>query len=363
MRLGVEAAVVDGALVPGDVIVADGRIDAVGVAGGGRGVAAPGFVDLHIHGFGGVDFASADTAGYRHAAEALLEQGVTAFQPTFITAPEDELVASIQARPTGDIGARLLGCHVEGPFISPARLGMHPGTARRDPDAALLDRLLAAGHVAEMTLAPERPGALELVEALVARGIVVSCGHSDATAAEAHAAFDRGASAVTHLFNAMRPFAHRDPGLVGASLTRDGVVVELILDGNHVSDEAALIAWRSAAGRVALVTDAVEAAGVGDGSWRLGAVDVEVRDGVVRRADGTLAGSVLGMLDAVRNLAKLGIAIEDAIDAATRVPARVTRRGDIGSIAPGAPADVVVLDGNLELVRVLVGGRERIGTR
>lgn len=358
MRLGVEAAVVDGVLVTGDVELTDGRIAAVGRGGGGIGIAAPGFVDLHIHGFGGIDFAAADDAGYRRAGEALLETGVTSFQPTFITAPEDEVAASLAALPSGDVGARVIGCHLEGPFISAARLGMHPAAARRDPDLALLERLVGAGRVTHVTLAPELPGALELLDALVSRGIVVSCGHTDATAAEAHAAFDRGATAVTHLFNAMRPFAHRDPGIVGAALARDDVTVELILDGNHVADDAARVGWRAAAGRIALVTDAIAAAGVGDGRWRLGAVDVDVRDGVVRRLDGVLAGSVLTMPEGLRNLVRLGATLQAAVDAATRVPARAARRPDLGTIAPGAAADVVVLDDRLEIRRVLVGGSE-----
>ena len=153
MRLGVEAALVDGRLVSGDVEITDGRIAGVGLGGAGRGIAVPGFVDLHIHGFGGVDFATADAAGYRRAAEALLETGVTAFQPTFVTAPEDELIASLR-----EVPQTTLGCHLEGPFLSPARLGMHPEPARRDPDPALLDRLLATGPVAHVTLAPELEG-------------------------------------------------------------------------------------------------------------------------------------------------------------------------------------------------------------
>jgi N-acetylglucosamine-6-phosphate deacetylase len=236
---------------------------------------------------------------------------------------------------------------------------MHPAEARRDPDLALLERLLGAGRVSHVTLAPELPGALELIDALTARGVVVSCGHSDATAAEAHAAFDRGAPKVTHLFNAMRPFAHRDPGIAGAALARDDVTLELILDGHHVVDDAARVAWRAAGGRIALVTDAVAAAGVGDGRWKLGAVDVEVEGGVVRRLDGVLAGSVLTMLQAVRNLVALGVRVEDAVDAASRVPARAARRPDLGTIAPGAVGDVVVLDDGLEPVRVLVGGEDR----
>jgi N-acetylglucosamine-6-phosphate deacetylase len=355
----VEAALVGGVLVPGDVSVADGRIEAVGLGGAGRGVAVPGFVDLHVHGFGGVDFASADAEGYRRAGDALLERGVTAFLPTFVTAPEQELTVSLRAVPRHPIGPRLLGCHLEGPFISAARLGMHPASARRDPDQALLGRLLEAGPVAHVTLAPELPGGLDLVDRLVERGVVVACGHTDATAQQAHAAFDRGATHVTHLFNAMRPFGHRDPGTAGAALARADVTVELILDGNHLADDAARVAHRAAPGRIVLVTDAIAAAGVGDGDWTLGAVPVEVRDGVVRRLDGVLAGSVLSMDTAVRNLIALGAPFEQAVDAATRTPARATRRDDVGVLEPGAIADVVVLDGDLQVARVLVGGVER----
>ena len=257
---------------------------------GGSGTAIPGLVDLQVNGFGGVDFAAADDAAYRRAGEALLECGVTAFQPTLITAPEAELVAALAEvaradRPTDR--RRPPG----GPVPLSLRLGAHPVTARRDPDAGLLERLLAAGHVSEMTLAPELDGALELIDVLNAHGVVVSCGHSDATAEQANRAFDRGAATVTHLFNAMRPLGHRDPGIAGAALARDDVVVQLILDGHHLAEETARVVWRAAAGRIALVSDAVAAAGIGDGSFRLGSVEVEVRDGVVRRDDGVLAGS------------------------------------------------------------------------
>jgi N-acetylglucosamine-6-phosphate deacetylase len=165
---------------------------------------------------------------------------------------------------------------------------------------------------------------------------------------------------VTHLFDAMHPFAHRDPGIAAAALARDDVTVELILDGNHVADDAARVAWRAATGRVALVTDAVAAAGVGDGEWHLGAVEVVVRDGVVRRRDGVLAGSVLSLREAIRSLMRLGATFEQAVDAATRVPARAARRTDVGVLEPGAPADVVVLEGDVEVTRVLVGGRDRL---
>jgi len=355
VRLDVEAALVDGGLVTGDVDVTDGRIAAVGLAGGGRGIAVPGFVDLHVHGFGGVDFATADASGYGRAADALLETGVTAFQPTFVTAPVDELAASLREVPPG----LRLGCHLEGPFLAPGRLGMHPAEARRDPDVAVAERLLDAGPVAHVTLAPELDGALDVIRLLGGRGVTAACGHTDATAAQAHAAFDRGATHVTHLFNAMRPFAHRDPGIAGAALARDDVTVELILDGNHIADDAARVAWRAAADRVVLVTDGMAAAGFGDGDWHMGAVDVTVRDGVVRRRDGVLAGSVLTIPDAIRALLRLGVSFAQAVDAATRVPARAARRDDLGVLKPGVRADIVVLDGDIEVTRVLVDGVER----
>jgi N-acetylglucosamine-6-phosphate deacetylase len=361
MRLGVEAAVVDGVLLRGDVELADGRISAVGLASAnGRGIAAPGFIDLQVNGFGGVDFAAADTAGYRRAGAALLETGVTAFQPTFITAPEADVVAALREVPAEPIGPRLLGAHLEGPFLSATRLGAHLAASRRDPDPVLLTRLLAAGPVSQMTLAPELPGALELIDVLHARGVVVSFGHSDATAEEAMRGFDRGVATVTHLFNAMRPFGHRDPGIGGAALARDDVVVQVILDGHHLADETARVVWQAAGGRVALATDAIAAAGVGDGRATLGVLEVEVRDGIARRGDGVLAGSVLTMLQAVRNLHALGAPLVDAVAAATSVPARAARRDDVGVLRVGGPADLVVLDDSLEITTVLVAGQDPV---
>ncbi len=361
MRLGVEAAIVDGVLLPGDLELEDGRVAAVAVGGGGgRGIAVPGFVDLQVNGFGGVDFAAADAAGYRRAGEALLETGVTAFQPTLVTAPESDLVDALREVPSEPIGPRILGVHLEGPFLSPRRLGVHDAAARRDPDPALADRLLAAGPVTYMTLAPELDGAPELIDLLHERGVVVSCGHSNATSAEAALAFDRGVGTVTHLFNAMRPLSHRDPGIVGAALARDDVVVQIILDGHHLAEETARVVWRAAGGRVALATDAISAAGMGDGRSQLGPLAVEVRNGIARREDGVLAGSVLTMLQAVRNLHALDVPLVDAVAAATSVPARAARRPDVGVLRPGAPADVVVLDDRLEITTVLVAGHDPV---
>jgi N-acetylglucosamine-6-phosphate deacetylase len=268
VRLGVEAALVDGRLVPGDVEVHDGTVTAVALAGdGGHGIAAPGFIDLQVNGFGGVDFLHADRDGYARAGEAMLTTGTTAFQPTFITSPEDDIVAALRALPAEGVGPRVLGAHLEGPFLSASRLGVHPGASRRDPDLALLRRLLDAGPVSQVTLAPELPGALELIDELVARGITVSAGHTDATAAEAHLAFGRGVRTVTHLFNAMRPSTARDPGVALAALARDDVVVQVIVDHHHLAPDTVRVAWQAAAGRFALVTDAVAAAAMGDGEY------------------------------------------------------------------------------------------------
>jgi N-acetylglucosamine-6-phosphate deacetylase len=362
VRLGVEAAYVDGSFVPGDVEIADGRVLAVGLAGGsGRGLAIPGLVDLQVNGFGGVDFLDADADGYRRAGEALLETGVTSYLPTLITSPPEQLLAAMREIPQGDDRRpRILGVHLEGPFLSAKRLGTHASSARRDPDVALLDALLDGGPVRLMTLAPELRGAEALIDRLLERGVIVSLGHSDATAAQASAAFDRGARMVTHIFNAMRPFSHRDPGIAGAALARTDVIVQVILDGVHLAPETALVTWRAAAGRLALVTDAITAAGSGPGSYTFGSLDIEVHDGAVRGPDGVLAGSVLTMIQAVRNLHGLGVPLEDAVAAATTVPGRALGDGEVGRLAVGLPADVVVLDDRLDIARVLVGGEVHV---
>ena len=360
MRLGVSAALVDGRIVPGDVAVDDGVVHAVGLAHrGGSGLAVPGFIDLQVNGFAGVDLMSADLDGYRRVGDAMLETGTTAFQPTFVTAPEDVLLAALHEMPSVDIGPRVLGAHVEGPFLSPQRLGVHDKRGCTAPDLALLHRLLDAARVTQVTLAPELPGAFELIDELVSRGITVSAGHTDATAAEAHLGFDRGVRTVTHLFNAMRRDLPRDPSIALAALARADVIVQLIVDLHHVAADTVIVACQAAAGRFALVTDAAPAAGMGDGEFVLGGRRIRAVDGVVRGPEGQLAGSALTMIEAVRNLHGLGIPLEDALRAASEVPARVAQRADLGRLAPGARADVLVLDDRLEIRRVLVDGGDR----
>jgi N-acetylglucosamine-6-phosphate deacetylase len=367
MRLGVEAALVHGELVAGDVEVEDQRIVAVGLAPGKRGrVAIPGFVDLQVNGYAGVDFLSASDEDYSRAGEALLLAGVTAYQPTFITSSETATLEALRTMPLSASGPRVLGAHLEGPFLSPERPGTHPLSHLRDPDVELLDRLLDAGPVTQMTLAPELPGADDLIARLRERGVAVSAGHTNATAIEANHAFDLGVGGITHVFNAMRPFRSRDPGIAGVALTRPSVVIGMVVDGHHLADETVRLVWACAAGRVALVTDAIAAAGIatGNGMFQLGDVAVEVGIGAApMREDGTLAGTVLTMIDAVRNLHALGVSFEQAVGAATEVPARFLARGDVGFLEPGGLADVVVLDDRLEIQAVLCSGRSDVVAR
>jgi N-acetylglucosamine-6-phosphate deacetylase len=360
-RLGVAAALVDGVMVPGDVEVTDGRIAAHGLPSVGLGVAVPGFIDLQVNGFGGVDFLHAEATGYIKAGKALAATGVTAYQPTFVSAPVAETLAALVTLSHLD-GAghapRVLPAHVEGPFLSERRAGAHDLRNLAHVSIAVADLLCATGQVGMMTLAPELDGCLRLIEHLCARGVVVSLGHSDASAPIAAAGFDAGAVAVTHVFNAMRPVSARDPGLAGAALARQEVVVMAIVDDVHLARETLAVLLAATRGRVCLVTDATAAAGVGDGEHRLGGRIVHVAGREVRLADGTLAGSVLTMDAAVRNLIGAGVSFEEAVDAATRVPARLLPVEGMGRLRVGDSADVAVLDDGLEVLRTLVGGVE-----
>ena len=360
MRLGVAAALVNGAIVPGDVVVENGAIARVGSAPAGAGLAVPGYVDLQVNGFAGVDFLSADAAGYLKAGRALAATGVTAWQPTFITSPVDSYwsaLATVAAlEDTG--GPRVLGVHLEGPFISPGWPGAHSVGHILDPDLDLAERLCAAGPVTYMTVAPERPGGIELVAHLVGRGLVVASGHTDADVATARRAYDAGARALTHIYNAQRRWRPRDPGIAGVALTRRDVVVQAIVDHVHLAPEAAYATFLGTRGRFCLVTDAMAATALGDGTYSLGDREVSVKGAEARLADGTLAGSVLTMDQAVRNLVGLGASIEDAVGAATRVPAGLIGRPDLGDLSEGGPADLVVLDEALAVRRTLIGGTE-----
>jgi N-acetylglucosamine-6-phosphate deacetylase len=363
MRLGASAALVNGTLVAGDVTVEDGEVVAVGVEpAGAAGIALPGFVDVHVNGIAGVDFATTDAAGYRRAGEALARTGVVAYQPTLVSAPPaayaDPLAVAREAVAAAAGLPLAVGVHLEGPFLSTSWAGAHDPAHLRAPDLALAERLLAMGPVTAMTLAPELPGAEELVERLVAAGVVVSCGHSDADAAAAHATYDRGARAITHVHNAHRRWRPRDPGLGGVAVARPDVTVQAIVDGVHLAPETAYATFLAAGPRLCLVTDAIDAALCEPGEYRLGGRAIHVDGTSARLPDGTLAGSLLTMDAAVRNLVALGAPLAAAAHAASTAPARLTGRDDLGALAPGRPAHVTVVDDDLRVVRTLVAGVE-----
>jgi N-acetylglucosamine-6-phosphate deacetylase len=332
----------------------------------------PGFIDLHVHGGGGHSMLSADPAEIVAAAEFHRAHGTTRTLASIVSAPLDQTLEALRAvrdvvRAGPFPSAHVVGSHLEGPVLNPLRAGAHDRAHLLAPDRHVLDRLIEAadGTLRLITVAPELPGGTDLVRQAVAAGVVVALGHSDADHAQAQAAFDAGASHVTHLFNAMRPWHHREPGLAGAALTRPGVVSEIINDGIHLHDATAAVAFAAAgSGAISLVTDAIAPAGAADGEYRLGSAVVRVVDGAVRLADGqTLAGSVLTMDRAFRRaVQRLGVSHVDASIAASTTPARVLGLHEsVGSLEPGRDADLVVLSDSLEVDGVMVGG-EWIGS-
>lgn len=327
----------------------------------------PGLIDLHVHGGGGASLLSPDPAELRAAAEFHASRGTARLLASIVSAPLEEMLNGLAAvrdlvRAGDSGGSTVAGSHLEGPFLSRNRAGAHDPDHLLAPQEAVLDRMLetADGTLRVITLAPELPGALDLVRRAVAAGVVVALGHSDADRDTVASAFDAGASLVTHLFNAMRPLDHRDPGLATTALVRPGVVCELINDGVHLHDDTARLAFQAAgADRIALVTDAIPAAGLGDGAHRLGPATVDVTDGVARIAGtDTLAGSTLTMDRALRRAVRdLGLPVAQAVRAAATTPARVLAEQDArGSIAPGLAADLLVLDDELEVAAVMLGG-------
>jgi N-acetylglucosamine-6-phosphate deacetylase len=363
-RLGVARALVDGALVAGDVAIEGEEMVAVGLppAPGDR-IAAPGLVDAQVNGFDGVDLMTADAGQVHEVSRVLTRSGVTAWLPTLITAAAADTDRAVKelakALAPGRIaGAALpLGIHFEGPYLSAQRLGTHPPAHRRDPDLAEMRRWQSLGPVAAVTLAPELPGAIEMIGELAADGVRVFAGHSDATAAQAHAGFDAGAIGVTHLFNATSYFHHRRPGLPGAALSRPDIVLGLIVDGHHLADETVRVVFAAAPGRTMLVTDATAASGRPDGTYELAGVRLDVRDGAVRNPEGSLAGSALTLDAAIRNACELGIGVAAALSAVTEVPARGLARTDVGRLRVGGPADVALLSDDLRVTDTFVRGR------
>jgi N-acetylglucosamine-6-phosphate deacetylase len=354
-RLGVARAFVDGSLVTGDVAVSDGSIVAVGLSRPGTGTAIAGLVDAQVNGYAGVDLLHASVEEVVAMGEALLRDGVVAYQPTLITSDFADTQRATQrlkeARDSGAPGARILGVHLEGPFLSHQRSGTHPVEHLRAPDLALLDQLLDLDDVGMMTIAPELPGALALIEHCRRRGIFVSLGHSAANAEEAAMGFAAGARAVTHIFNAMEPLSARSPGLAGAALARKDITIQFIGDGVHVADEMIAISFAAATDRCLLVSDAIAAAACDSSTVQLGDVTVHVRDGVARRDDGTIAGSIGKLRDSVARLVRLGVGRTNVLAAAVSRPARLLGVADSVSLVPGSDANFFVLNDEFELAR------------
>ncbi len=343
--------------VEGSLILEGERVGSIrpGVSSGH--ILLPGFVDLHVHGGGGADVMDG-AEGIAAVAAFHAGHGTTSLCPTTVTRPAPELeavVAAAASLPDDRARARILGVHLEGPFIAESKRGAQPDHVQ-PPDLEVLEQLLNAGPVSVVTLAPEVEGALSLVGALKARGIRASLGHSACDYAAASAAFDAGAGGVTHLYNAMSGTHHRDPGLAAAALDRSELIHELILDGHHV--HAALFRLAHRAVRLALVSDAIRATGLGDGPSELGGQTIDVRGGRATLPDGVLAGSVLTLDRALANAVDAGLSLREASTLLSANPADALGRKDVGRLVPGAFADVVELDAELTLVRVFRSGVE-----
>jgi N-acetylglucosamine-6-phosphate deacetylase len=364
----------DGVLEGGAVLVEGERIAAVGRAdqvprppearqvGADGLLLAPGFIDLQLNGAFGNDF-TADPGTLWEVGARLPRYGVTAFLPTVLTSPPETVAAAqevvCRAAPPGYRGAIPVGLHLEGPFINPEKRGAHNPAYLRAPDLAAIEGWSPDRGVRLVTLAPELPGADELVRILSARGVVVSAGHSMATYEGARAGIEAGITYGTHLFNAMPRLGHREPGLIGALLGDQSVTVGVIADGVHLHPGIVSLIWQAGGPtRVNLVTDAMAALGMPPGRYGLGDWEV-ISDGeAARLADGRLAGSVLSLDQAVRNLVKFaGCSPAQAISTVTSVPASVLGLGSSrGHIAPGSRADLVLLDNELRVVTTVVGG-------
>ncbi len=372
---------VDGRITgPGSVVVDDGRITAVLPAAAAgtpddavsldTGLLTPGLIDLQNNGVFGADFASATPAQWTSALAGLAACGVTSVAPTVITAPLPDLAAAI-ARCAAARDAhrhnpvtRVVGVHLEGPFISPHRLGTHRVDWAMAPTDDALDELFGYPGLVDslvmVTLAPELDGAKEAIRRFTEAGVVVSLGHSDALAADVWAAADSGATMTTHLFNAQRPMTHREPGVPGAVLTDSRFCVGLIVDGQHVHPAVCRLVFAAAPGRVVAVTDSILTAGLPDGTWLDfgGGPVANDETGLGRREDGTISGAGITLDEGVRRMVAAGIDAATVLAAATVVPADVIGRPDLGRLAVGACADLVWWDDDLVPRRVWVGGRE-----
>jgi N-acetylglucosamine-6-phosphate deacetylase len=366
------------------LIVEDGRVSEISTRSAkelpantslldfGDGILAPGFLDIHMHGGAGLDVMRASTSELPRLGKFLTIHGVTAYFATTVAAPLDatctalsrlaDAIESAANVPNGDTAqARPIGIHLEGPFLSHKRRGVHPPENLVEPTVAIFDRLwqAARGHVRMLTIAPEIPGAMEVIAEAARRQVCVSIGHSDAEMPTAKDAVKAGARHATHTFNAMRPLDHREPGIIGEVLSDDRITADIIVDGIHVAPEVVKV-FLQAKGRerAVLITDAISATGMPEGRYQLGPIEVDVKDGKCT-ANGSLAGSVLTMDRAVRNVTRFSDwSLRDAVRAATLNPAQaVGLTAHHGALKPGADADFTVLTSTGEVVKTIVRGR------
>jgi N-acetylglucosamine-6-phosphate deacetylase len=362
------------------ILIRDGVIEAIGPRQGMSlpasaqeifavgDTAIPGFVDVHIHGAGGHDVMEGTDEAITVVARTLARHGTTSFVATTVTANPDDTCRSVEgiarfiARQfnTDAPCAEVLGVHYEGPFLSKARRGVHPSEWLQSPSADLLDRLLqaASGNARILTIAPELLGAAPCIDAAHNAGVVVAMGHTDATYEQARAAMARGVRHAVHVYNAMRPFSHRDSGVIGAVLTSPEVSAELIADSVHVEEAAMRILLQAkGAGGVILISDGLSATGMPDGKYMLGTFEVTVSGGVCRNSEGKLAGSTLTLDRALRNVVALGIPLSDAVRMLTANPAKLLGiEFKKGALRTGADADIVLLDQNLQVTNVWTRG-------
>lgn len=355
-----------GELAEGEVEIAGRSIVYAGTprAGVGRawehdGWIVPGFYDLHLHGAAGCDTMDGTPRALDTIAAWAASGGTTGFMATTMTAPEQQLARVVEnaARYQGRGGARLMGIHLEGPFISPHYAGAHSRAAvAMDPGVICRLTECGRGRLGRVTLAPELPAAPALIQWLRRQGVVVSLGHTDATYAQVRVAQDAGASMVTHTFNAMRGFHHREPGAAGAALDIDGLYLEVILDGHHVHEAAFRLLWRARPGSVFLATDAIPAAGMAPGRYQLGGHEIWAEGGRATLPGGTLAGSLLTMSRAVHNAVGSGIPLVQAAEAASGRPARAAGWSNRGRLIAGHVADVVLLTTDLDVLVTIVEG-------
>lgn len=366
----------DGVLAGSGSVVVDGeRIAAVLEAGPppdapdhvrlSSGVLTPGLIDLQSNGAFGVDFARAAPDDYGRVLRAYAARGVTSVQPTFVTAPLAELRAATarcaaMERERPPDGTRVLGAHLEGPFINPARRGAHPHEWILDPTEQRVGELLAGVAPRTITLAPELPGALAAITRLSAHGVVVAVGHADATHRQVRQAADAGATMVTHIFNAQRPLYHREPGVPGAALSDPRLLVGLVVDGHHVHPDVCRLVFAAAPGRVVAVTDSILTAGLPPHTSLMfgGSPVANDEAGVGRRLDGTLAGTGIALDEGLRRMMAGGIEPAAALTACTETPARAIGRDDLGRLQVGALADLVWWDEFYQPQRIWIGGRE-----